>query len=99
MTKLTSISNLKAGTVLRVGYRAWVPTENDTFLGFRFEGGETLYPSKRDAALSGKDMNDLRAVFAPHGAGRAESWEAYRYNGRWCVGSSADGAKLFPAAA
>ncbi len=69
-----SISHLKVGQRVRVGYRSWIPDEDDVFVGFSGEG------------------EDRRATFRNEDG---STWDAYRFNNRWCVGSSADGAKLY----
>lgn len=93
--RVRSISNLIKGDLLMVGYREWCPDHNDEFVGFKYNGSIYASMTALRATETALDLEEVRAVFVSHDNSRISEWEAYRYNGRWAVGSSADGAKLY----
>lgn len=112
-----SIKNLTRGTQVRVGYRNFMPTEADTFLGFsavsslyggsgvpKYDSWKALQSdlgTHTTAELQQRNDDESRTRGYGHGVyavfgdatGRHE-FTAYLFNGAWCVGSSADKAKL-----
>jgi hypothetical protein len=65
-------------------------------VGQRLRVGYRGWVPKHDDVFEGfeGEGEDRRAKFRSVEDG--SKWEAYRYNGRWVVGSSADPARLYP---
>lgn len=77
---------------MRPGERAAVGYRNRgslcEFLGISHDGKEVVWESTRQGKDAGFDLEELYAHFRDvcHGY----EFTAYRYNGRWCLGTSAD---------
>ena len=87
MTK-TTIANIKNGDILNVGYRGHL--DRNQFLGFYTDGSFTGagYATLSELRSNVADQDTYYAKFLSLDGDY--TWGAYRWNGRWRVGSSAD---------
>lgn len=90
MARIT-IATIKPGTTVKTGYRNrnWSPS---TFLGFGTDNETASFPSLAQLRSNVADEDAHRALFRDEEGDFI--WAAYRYNGRWVVGSSADRLQL-----
>ena len=87
-----TIRTIKRGDVVQAGYKQWLTTNR--FLGFYTDhhGSGLGFSSLAELKSNVADDNCWFAIFQDCGDG--DEWAAYRANGRWRVGSSADTLKM-----
>jgi hypothetical protein len=90
-TRVTT-ATIKRGDVVQAGYKKWLTANR--FLGF--------YTDHLGTGLGFSNLGELKSNVADDDCWYAlfqdcadgDEWAAYRFNGRWVVGSSADALKL-----
>ena len=99
MANLTA-ATIRPGTICQAGYRCYL--DQNVFVGFTSDrhgwsnnlADFTFYSTYRELKNNVADPGAHFATFVSTEDGGV--WQAYRHNGRWCVGSSADALKLAP---
>jgi len=87
---MTIIATITAGQILQAGDCKF--TDTNEFLGFGTDGDTPVYDTLSQLKSNVADSDAHYAIF--RNVDEDYTWTAYRFNGRWRVGSSARSLKL-----
>lgn len=87
---MITIATITAGQILQAGDCKF--TDINEFLGFGTDGDTPIYDTLAQLRSNVADPDTYYAIF--HNVAENYTWAAYRFNGRWRVGSSARSLKL-----